>query len=235
LDCKAPVRKIIGQSTVDGPGNRTSVFLQGCNIKCAYCHNPETQPKHPFETSRLMTVHEVLDEVRKGIPFIRGITVSGGECMLYPEFLLQLFRGAKELGLSCLIDSNGTISFSNFPKLLDICDGVMLDVKAWDVNVYHKLTGDVSNNIVKDNLKYLSHQKKLEEVRIVCLEDGIVDVKGTIDGIYNTLVPYHKDFRLKLIRFRPQGVKGVLSNKLATSEKAMNAWKDYADKLGFRQ
>ena len=60
----ALVRKIIAQSTVDGQGNRTAIFLQGCNIRCAYCHNPETQAMHDPE-AREMSVAEVMDEVRK--------------------------------------------------------------------------------------------------------------------------------------------------------------------------
>ena len=130
----ALVRKIISQSTVDGPGNRVAVFLQGCNIRCAYCHNPETQALQDAEAKE-MSVEEVVAEVRKGLPFIRGITVSGGECMLQAEFITALFQAVKQLAqetghpLTCLIDSNGTIPFARYPELMAVCDGVMLDVK----------------------------------------------------------------------------------------------------------
>ena len=103
----ALVRKIIPQSTVDGPGNRTAVFLQGCNIRCAYCHNPETQAIHDAE-AREMSVEEVMAEVRKGIPFIRGITVSGGECMLHPDFD-EIVRYARTQDLIVGILSNLTL------------------------------------------------------------------------------------------------------------------------------
>lgn len=130
---RAPINKIIPLSLVDGPGNRTSVFFQGCNLTCAYCHNPETQrlcshcgicvsgcptraltnatgvvnwnydtciscdqcinicPSFASPRVRNMTPDEVFNEVQKNIPFIRGITVSGGECSLYPNFIKELF------------------------------------------------------------------------------------------------------------------------------------------------
>lgn len=231
----APIRKIIGQSTVDGPGNRTSVFLQGCNIRCLYCHNPETQPMHPYETSKIMNTNEVEEEIVKSIPFIRGITISGGECMLYPSFILELFQKIKKHGLSCLIDSNGTIPFSKYPELVNICDGVMLDVKAWNSKVYKNLTNSNSDSIVKNNLLYLAQNHKLQEVRIVCLENGLVDVRDTIEGIYEAVKPYISEFRLRLIKFRPQGVVTELSKSNPTSDKFMEECRAFAEALGFKQ
>ena len=174
----ALVRKIIAQSTVDGPGNRTAIFLQGCNIRCAYCHNPETQAMHDAEAKQ-MSVAEVVEEVRKGIPFIRGITVSGGECMLQAEWLTELFTAVKRLAqetghpLSCLIDSNGTVPFSRYADLMNMCDGVMLDVKAWDQDVYHRLTQAQDNQVVKENLTWLLQNDRLTEVRIVCVPEMV--------------------------------------------------------------
>lgn len=143
----APVRRIIPNSLVDGSGNRTAIFLQGCNLRCDYCHNPETQKIYSYESSdansqiRWMTAEEVFNEIDKDIPFIRGITLSGGECTLYPQFIKELFILGKKAGLSCLIDSNGTIDFSLYPDLMEVCDGVMLDVKAWDKNKFKVLRG----------------------------------------------------------------------------------------------
>ena len=84
---KARVNKIIPFSSVDGPGNRTAIFLQGCNINCLYCHNPETRDKYGdknITTVTEMSSDEVLEQVKKQIPFVRGITVSGGECIGVP-------------------------------------------------------------------------------------------------------------------------------------------------------
>lgn len=273
---KAPVNRIIPMSVVDGPGNRTSVFLQSCNISCAYCHNPETQqlcrncgacvpecPAQALDTDsggkviwdpgkcircdhcisiclhhaspkiQMMDSRQVTEKIKENLPFIRGITVSGGECMLYPEFLTELFTDVKKLGLTCLIDTNGTVDFSMYPQLLEVCDKVMLDVKSWQPEVFHRLTGG-SNEIVRKNLKYLAEKKKLEEVRIVCLE-GEVDTEQTILGIAGTVREYLDEFTLKLIRFRNCGVRGRLAETASPSEEQMDRWKMLAQQEGFRK
>ena len=232
----ALVRKIIAQSTVDGPGNRTAIFLQGCNIRCAYCHNPETQAMQDAEAKE-MSVAEVMTEVRKGIPFIRGITVSGGECMLQPDFVAALFAAVKRLAqethhpLTCLIDSNGTIPFARYPQLMAHCDGVMLDVKAWDNDVYHALTHANDNKVVKENLVWLLQNDKLTEVRIVCVPDK-VDVETTLQNIAKTFDSIGRNVPVRLLRFRPHGVVGELANYPMPTDEQMQAYLTTAQALG---
>lgn len=270
---KAPINKIIEFSYVDGPGLRTSCFVQKCNISCLYCHNPETQklctncalcvgkcpkealsivdnrviwddkkcincgtcinvcPNYASPKVKYMDASEVYKEIKKNIPFIRGITVSGGECMLYPLFLRELFTYAKEDNLSCLIDSNGTIDFSKYKELIDLADGVMLDVKSWDNFVFKRLTG-ASNEIVKKNLIYLDQLNKIEEIRIVYHKD-FVDAKDAIKGISESLKDL-KNTKLKLIKFRNNGVKGVMSKLDSPTDTEMNKLLEYAQSLGFR-
>ena len=271
-----PVNKIIPVSYVDGLGCRTSIFLQKCNISCAYCHNPETQrmciscgkcvtgcptgalsindnkkviwdikkciycdlcinicPHYASPRITMMTAKEVYEIVKKNIPFIRGITASGGECTLYPEFLEELFTYAKVDGLSCLIDSNGTIDLSIYPGLISKCDGVMLDVKSWDPVVFKNLTSG-ENNTVKKNLAYLAENDKLEEIRIVCLP-GEVDAEEVLHGIINTIDKKTIVIPLKLIKFRRFGVKGRLENSQSPSDEYMVSLQQKASKLGFGQ
>ena len=270
---KAPINKIIEFSYVDGPGLRTSCFVQKCNISCLYCHNPETQklctncglcvskcpkgalsmvdnivtwddlkcvncgtcisvcPNYASPKVKYMEASEVYKEIKKNIPFIRGITVSGGECMLYPLFLRELFTYAKEDNLSCLIDSNGTIDFSKYPDLLSLADGVMLDVKSWDNLVFKRLTG-ASNEIIKKNLSYLDRINKIEEIRIVYHKD-FVDAKDAILGISKTLNK-SSNIKLKLIKFRNNGVRGLMSKLDSPTDVEMNELLQYAQFLGFR-
>lgn len=234
------VRKIISQSTVDGPGNRVAIFLQGCNIRCAYCHNPETQAMHDDE-AREMSVGELIAEVRKGIPFVRGITVSGGECMLQADFLTRLFAAVRDLSretghpLTCLIDSNGTIPFADYPQLMALCDGVMLDVKAWDTAVYHRLTKAPDNETVKENLRWLLSHDKLTEVRIVCLPETAsvtTDVENNLRHIAEILDSIGKKVPVRLLRFRPYGVVGELADTPMTSEQQMSDYASLAQSLG---
>lgn len=268
---RAPVNRILPQSTVDGPGNRTAIFLQGCNLRCAYCHNPETQglclscgkcletcpvsalkmegnrvvwdekacvscdtclkvcPHFASPKVRWMEAGEVLDRVRENLPFIRGITVSGGECMLYADFLQELFVGARQLGLTCLIDSNGTLPFPG--DLLRASDGVMLDVKSWDPQVFRSLTGG-ENAQVKDNLRLLYKAGKLTELRVVVvpgLVDGAAVLREAAEALGGNLT-----FRLKLIRFRPQGVRGPLAHRPSPDTAEMTALADLARSFGFQ-
>ena len=294
---EAVINKIIPLSVVDGPGCRTSVFVQGCNIACAYCHNPETQqlcsgcglcvsqcpagalsiqenggetpkenkhdrviweeslcvqcdtcirvcPSHASPKVRRMSAEDVWKEIEKNMPFIQGITVSGGECTLYPEFLTELFRRAGKSGLTCFLDSNGCVDLSQYPRLMQVTDQVMLDVKAWDHDVFGRLTGgDVS--IVKKNLKYLAEHGKLFEVRLVCLDsehegekrqEGVpeVDMEAVIAGVSRGAAPYLKEFRLKLITFRQYGVTGSLKDAKSPSRERMEELKRLAVRYGFQ-
>ena len=294
---EAVINKIIPLSVVDGPGCRTSVFVQGCNIACAYCHNPETQqlcsgcglcvsqcpagalsiqenggetpkenkhdrviweeslcvqcdtcirvcPSHASPKVRRMSAEDVWKEIEKNMPFIQGITVSGGECTLYPEILTELFRRAGKSGLTCFLDSNGCVDLSQYPRLMQVTDQVMLDVKAWDHDVFGRLTGgDVS--IVKKNLKYLAEHGKLFEVRLVCLDsehegekrqEGVpeVDMEAVIAGVSREAAPYLKEFRLKLITFRQYGVTGSLKDAKSPSRERMEELKRLAVRYGFQ-
>ena len=250
----AVVNKIIPFSTVDGPGNRTAVFLQGCNLDCKYCHNPETRgmcvhcgncvnrcpagalsivdnkviyhsdqcvqcdtcirvcPNDSTPKTQSMSSKEVFELIRKQIPFIRGITVSGGECTLYPDFLKELFTLCKEAGLSTFIDSNGTYDFSKNEELLNVTDGVMLDVKAFDSEQHEKVTGS-NNKVVLENVKFLAKIGKLYEVRTVVVTE-LFDVEETVREtakILNYYLP-KQDIRYKIIAYRPIGVREQYSH-----------------------
>lgn len=265
---EALVNKIIPFSSVDGPGNRTAIFLQGCNFDCQYCHNPETihlcvgcgvcvdqcptgalalaedpedlnQVQHmdmtretgsgcvlydpakcvlcdacikacPHGSSpriRRMTAEQVMREVRRQMPYIRGITVSGGECTRQREFLVELFTLAQAEGLTCLLDSNGSHDFSQDPELMAVTDGVMLDIKAWDAEEHRQVTGR-DNEMVLQNVSYLASVGKLPEVRTVVVP-GLFDAEETVTRIAKMLVPHLEKgaIRYKLIKYRPLGVR----------------------------
>jgi pyruvate formate lyase activating enzyme len=179
-----------------------------------------------------MDARQAMAQVEKNLPFIRGITVSGGECMLHPQFLTEFCTLAKQRGLSCLLDSNGTIPFSAYPELIRVCDGVMLDVKSWSPDVFRSLTGG-DNAVVKENLRFLSSQGKLEEVRIVCV-DGRVDAEAVLHGAGKLLGPKAARTRLVLISFRPFGVKGPFASFTSPSAQRMLQLRETAVLAGFR-
>ena len=244
---KAPINKIISFSNVDGPGNRCSIFFQGCPFSCLYCHNPETInecsncgkcvstcPTHAltfvdgvvrYDASvcincdtcikvcdhlsspkiQWLSVEELVDKIKAIRPFIRGITVSGGECMLHADYLLALFKQVKALGLTCLIDSNGGIDFEKHQELLEISDGVMLDVKAVSP-IFHQRIIHADNAVVLKNLNYLLHTHKLEEVRTVILPNQDEENRRSVEAISKLI---KNQCRYKLLKYRYYGVRNA--------------------------
>lgn len=273
----APVNKIIDHSLVDGDGNRTAIFFQGCPFRCQYCHNPETmalcihcglcvshcptgalslrEGKVVWEESlcvgcdsclkacphlsspkvREMTVEEVVDRIRKNMPFIRGITCSGGECTLYASFMTQLFQKTKALGLSNLIDSNGVLDFSQAEELLSVSDGVMLDIKCFDRESHIRLTGQ-DNHLVLQNAVYLAQRGLLPEIRTVVIP-GVLPNEDTVRRTCQLLSPYlgQGSIRYKLIAFRPMGVREEYRHYPVPSRSEMEALAGIARENGFSQ
>ena len=244
----APINKIIDSSFVDGPGNRTAVFFQGCNYHCAYCHNPETIhlcrncglcvetcPVHALSITdgkirwdenlcckcdtclktcphlssprvRWMTPDEVFERIMRNAPFIKGISTSGGECTLYEPFLVELFAKVRDIGLTALIDSNGSMDFRHHKELLDSCDGVMLDVKSTDPGEYRSLIGGDGTGIL-DKAEYLASLGKLTEVRTVCSPDFLSE--KTVSDVSRRLAGYQErgDIHYRIISYRHFGVR----------------------------
>jgi pyruvate formate lyase activating enzyme len=241
-DCKAPVHKILNHSIVDGRGNRTAVFLQGCNFNCAYCHNPETiDLKDPTVSLTWMTPAEVTNRVLANAPFIRGVTVSGGECTLYPEFLRAFFSDIKNRGkgkapgggdLTTLIDSNGSYDFRGDPELLKVTDGILLDVKEGNPEMHRELIG-ASNVIVLDNLVFLAQSGKLEEIRTVVVP-GRTNPEETIRTVAGLLGEYRKQATYRLIKYRPMGVrKEMLKGLKVPNNHTMDELRNLAMELDF--
>ncbi|MGE0075440.1 MAG: YjjW family glycine radical enzyme activase [Sphaerochaetaceae bacterium] len=261
-----PVNKIVDSSCVDGPGNRSVVFFQGCNFNCTYCHNPETINRcdscgecisHcptgalrmqygevrwnravcngcdtcitlcPHKASPKVQVigsDQIADLVETNLPFIRGVTFSGGECMLQAGALVELCeRLSKSVG-SVMLDSNGSIDFSLYPRLLAACDGVLLDMKCYDETKHFELTGQ-SNKQVIANAIYLAKMGKLAEIRTVVVPNELPNedtVSRTAELVAQWLpkgmvIPY------KLIRFRRFGVRGVATGYQSPSNGEMEA------------
>ncbi|MFR5862289.1 MAG: glycine radical enzyme activase, partial [Flavonifractor plautii] len=114
--------------------------------------------------------------------------------------------------------------------LMAVCDGVMLDVKAWEPVVHRALTG-ADNAPVKENLAFLSACGKLAEVRVVCAPDA-VDVEAVLDGVAAALGPRAPSTPVKLITFRPNGVRGALAGRPSPTPEQMTAWRAYALSAG---
>ena len=181
-----------------------------------------------------MNAQEVYQEICRQVPFIRGITVSGGECTLYPEFLQELFTLCKKDGLGTLADSNGTLDFSKYPKLLAQLDGVMLDIKAWSEKDHLTVT-DQPNDLVIRNMKYLAEQGKLYEVRTVVVP-GLFDCEETVCQVAALAARYLEkgDIRYKIIKYRPMGVRSEYAHYQVPDQELMEHLAKRARECGMK-
>lgn len=148
------IHSIESFGTVDGPGIRLVVFMQGCPMRCLYCHNPDT-----WDTSKgtKITAEEILAQYQKNRSFYKsgGITVTGGEPLMQVDFLIELFKKAKEENIHTCIDTSG-ITFSpesdkakeKLGLLLSYTDLIMLDIKHIDPEKHVTLTGHHNKNIL---------------------------------------------------------------------------------------
>ncbi len=125
--------------TKDGPGIRFVFFMQGCPLRCLYCHNPDTW--RPNEAKYELTPQQALDEVMKVKAFVKGgVTVSGGEPMMQPEFVLELFKLCKTAGIHTAIDTSGFLFNDKTKEVLSYTDLVLLDIKHINPDKYKELT-----------------------------------------------------------------------------------------------
>ncbi len=188
--------------TVDGPGIRYVLFLQGCPLRCKYCHNRDTWD---IRLGQEITFEEVIEDIKKYLSFYKnsggGITVSGGEPTLQIDFVTEVLRGAKKLGLNTVLDTSGFTSIKKAKELLAEVDLVLLDIKAVDSAKHKELTG-VDNEKILSFARYLAEISKPVWVRYVLIpeinnsEKDLEFLAQTLNGLANIekveLLGYHK-------------------------------------------
>lgn len=179
-------------------------LCQSCDNCINLCSN------HSSPKILEVSADDILERLKKLEPFLDGITTSGGECTLNGEFIYELFYKIKaETSLSTFIDTNGTMDKNTLEKLCHVTDGFMFDLKCFNSEMHKKLTG-IDNNIIKDNIKFVSDKKLLYEVRTVLVE-GYTDTVEEVSKISGYIKNINNYTHLKLIPFRPFGVKGSMS------------------------
>ena len=204
----AQVADVIQFSWVDGPGNRFVLFLQGCNFNCLACHNPQTIPLQT-PLAKDYSVGDVLEKIRQSLPYITGVTVSGGEATVQHEFLFDLFvaiKAAPDLKhLTTFIDSSGNAEKHVWEILLPVTDGVMLDLKVLN-NVKHLELTSSSNTAVLETLKFLASRGKLYEVRLLLIP-GQNDSNEELRETAQWLLHVDAAVRVKINSFMTHGVR----------------------------
>lgn len=210
---------------VDGPGVRFVVFLQGCHMRCQYCHNPETWNKSGGEGWTAEKLFERIYRYRKYWKNNGGLTVSGGEPLLQIDFLTELFSIAKKHNVHTVLDTSGNPFtydepfFSKFEELMKYTDLVMLDIKEIDPEKHKLLTGWTNENILQ-MAQYLSDHEKAMWIRHVLVpdltddEDGLVKLRDFIRELKTVtrveILPYHTlgEFKWKNLNI-PYPLDGV--------------------------
>lgn len=205
-EIKGRIHSVESFGSADGPGVRYIVFLKGCNMRCQYCHNPDTWARDGGE---LMTPEEVLKKALRYKTYWKekgGITVSGGEALLQIDFVTELFRLAKEKGVNTCLDTSGNpFSLeepfkSKFDELMKYTDLFMLDIKHMDDAAHRKLTGQTKQNILEMAV-YLSDHGKAMWIRHVLVpgitteEDELYRLRSFLDTLKTVerveVLPYH--------------------------------------------
>lgn len=190
----------------DGPGVRFIIFMQGCHMRCRYCHNPDTWK---MDGGDEVTADEILKRALRFKPYWGkdgGITISGGEPLLQIDFVIELFKKAKDLGINTCIDTAGNPFtkeepfFSKFEELMKYTDLLLLDLKEINPTRHKDLTGFDNSNII-EMAKYLSEINKPVWIRHVLVPehsdfDEDLDALGDfIDTLSNVdrveILPYH--------------------------------------------
>ena len=176
---KGRIHSLESFGTVDGPGTRYVVFVQGCPMRCAYCHNPDTWEMNAGE---LMEPSYIIEQYERNIAFYKngGITVTGGEPLMQIDFLIDLFTLAKEKNIHTCIDTSG-IAFNpnntewvkKLDHLMTLTDLVMLDIKHIDPEKHIELTAQPNTNILKF-AEYLNEKQVPMWIRHVVVP-GITD------------------------------------------------------------
>lgn len=236
------INKLETFGSVDGPGVRFVVFVQGCPMRCQFCHNPETWD---FKGDKAGAYDiSAQDLLKKALRYQSywgkdgGITVSGGEPLAQMDFLIEFFEATKAAGVHTCIDTSGVNFvrnepyFGKFKRLMDATDLLLVDIKNIDPTEHKKLTGHDNKNIL-DMFRYLDEIQKPIWIRHVLVpgmsdnDELLIKTREFIDTLHNVekieVLPYHA---LALAKYQELGIDYALKDvKSPSPERIANAKK----------
>jgi len=189
--------------TVDGPGIRYVVFTQGCPLRCLYCHNPECRY---WEDGKPTSVDELMTDILRYRSYLRspgGVTISGGEPLMQPEFTANLLKRCHAVGLHTVLDTSGYTVLSAALPVLEHTDLILLDIKSFDPDIYQRLTG-VSLAPTLQFARYLSDINKPVWIRFV-LVPGITDDPDNVKGLAQFVSTLNNVQRVEILPFHKMG------------------------------
>ncbi|MBZ8180103.1 pyruvate formate lyase-activating protein [Oscillatoria salina IIICB1] len=190
--------------TVDGPGIRFVIFTQGCPLRCLYCHNPDC--RH-IEDGQETTVEELIAEIEKYRSYMRfsggGVTITGGEPLMQPKFVGEIFRRCQELGIHTALDTSGYVNVQIVQSILDYVDLVLLDIKSYDPKIYRKVTS-VSLEPTLEFAKYLKEINKPTWIRFV-LVPNLTEPQHNVEGLAKFVSSLQNVEKVEVLPFHKMG------------------------------
>ena len=224
------VHSIEPVGTVDGPGIRMVVFLSGCQLGCAFCHNPDTWRER---AGRKMTVEEIVARFERNRPFYRkgGITVSGGEPLLQAPFVRALFTACQERGIDTALDTAGHAPLEALAAVLPVTDRVLFGLKAIHPLRHQRLT-QRDNQLILANLHQAAASQATLVIRWVVIPgendsadelDRLADLlHGLKRPVAVELLPYHT---MALVKWQALGMPYKLARVPEATKEMVDAVK----------
>lgn len=186
--------------TVDGPGVRSVIFMQGCPLRCVCCHNPDTWD---FSLGEEKSANELTERVLRFTPYYGnngGVTVSGGEPLMQTQFLIELFKQLKRNNIHTALDTSGCVLDDKVKELLEYTDLVLLDFKYTNEQDYYKYT-KMEMSKVEVFLEYLNEIKKPTWIRYVVIPN-LNDDESSIKKVFDLKMQYSCIEKIELLPFR---------------------------------
>lgn len=244
-EVKGRIHSVESFGSVDGPGVRYILFLQGCQMRCQFCHNVDTWK---MTGGQVISADEALEKALKYRSYWRdngGITISGGEPLLQIDFVIELFKKAKQEGVHTTIDTSGGCFtreepfFSKFEELMKYTDLLLVDMKHID-NEQHKILTGMENTHILDMLHYLSDINKPIWIRHVLVpertdkDEYLIHLDEFIQTLNNVqrveVLPYHTlgTFKWKElgIPYPLEGIQPPLQERIMNANELLHT-KDY--------
>lgn len=223
-------------ATMEGPGIRFAVFMAGCNLRCAYCHNPDTWGGgNPIDSEQLYkTIIRYKPYFKRG----GGVTFTGGEPILQANYLLEVAKNLKKDGINIAIDTSLSLLYDEQKELYKLCDLVIADLKFTTSKDYYDYCKKDILGTVKESLRYLNDNNIPVWVRIVIVPE-VNDTKEYIKEYYNIIKDFSNIERAELKPFHTMGfekyeklkLNNPFSQKKAMGQETLDTLQTYLNEL----
>jgi pyruvate formate lyase activating enzyme len=229
---------------LDGPGVRTIFFLQGCPLRCAYCHNPDSQAINAGEE---VTPEDILKIAKRYRPYQGedgGVTFSGGEPLLQGAFLAQTLQLLKKEGFNTCVDTSGYGQPQYYPEILPYVDTLLLDVKAFDEKSFREICGASMQGFLNFMTSLADNgfdgQIWLRHVMLPGYTDNAEAMEQLVETIKPIqfmverleIIPYHTHGTAK---YEQLGLEYALSDLAPMEQEQAKEWERYANRLHAQQ